>query len=90
MTGGAGAVGVVRFAGVGDGIVNEYDGKLVTMGENKGVVVIGRDDKTTVEVVFFAEPGYVATGTGAVVADTRVPGPVTIGALDEMVVGLKP
>lgn len=87
MTGVGGTVEVVRFADVGDGFVNEYD-KLVRVGENKGVVVIGPDeDKTAVEVEFFAELGYVVTGTGALVVDARYPVPVTFGTLDGMTVG---
>jgi hypothetical protein len=80
----------VKFAGVGDGLVNEYDGKFVAVDENKGVVAIGPDDdKMPVDVEFLTGLVYVATGTGTVVVDTTVPGSVTVGALD-VVVGVKP
>lgn len=80
----------MEFAGVGDGFVNEYDGKFVTVDESRSVVGIGTDDdKMPVDVEFFTGLGYVATGTGTAVVDTTVPGSVTVGAL-AVVVGVKP
>jgi hypothetical protein len=78
LTGDSGAVEVVKFVGVGGGLVNEYDGELVAV-----------DNKMLVDVELLAGLGYVTTGTGIVVVDTAVPGPVTTGTLD-IVVGLKP